>query len=72
MNITSYDKSKFELLCGLDDEEIIKHCFTTHKYYTEQQLIKCIIMTKQINQKRLLASYLATHYFDKVNHFKLY
>lgn len=57
-------KCGFEMICNLDDEEIIKYCFTKYKY-TEQQLLNCLKLGKHTI---LLLDYLKKLYYEKIDY----
>lgn len=60
----AYMVTGFEIVCSCLSEELVKYCFDTHKYYDEKDLILCIKIGKY---QKLLASYLAKLYFEKIS-----
>lgn len=62
-------RSGFESVCKYMQEDMVKYCLDTHKYYDDIDLVKCL---KISIHKRPIASYLAELYYHKVGCFKLY
>lgn len=54
----------FEFICQKCDEDLVKLCFDTHEYYTEEILLKCIKLGKH---KDLLISYLEQLFYKKID-----
>lgn len=60
----------FENICMHANEETIKYCFEKHKYYTGNDLIKCIKVTTK--HKKLLISILENFFLEIGNELKAY
>lgn len=61
--------SGFEYICAAESEENIKYCFSKHKYYSGNDLIKCIKITKH---KILLTSILEKLFLEIEDELKAY
>lgn len=59
----------FESICELRSKDLIIYCFSKHSYYDENDLVKCIGVTKH---KQLIASYLADIYLKKAGCLRSY
>lgn len=68
LNFKYKNRTGFEYICEFMNEKLIKYCFDTHKYYTEADLIKCIMLKRY---QKLISSYLVDIYFDKLSDFIL-
>lgn len=61
------DSTGFEFVCNLCSIELVKLCFDTHKYYTEDILLECIKSVNNIEKKKVLLGYLEKVFYEKID-----